>query len=186
MPLQHAAHRHRNGAGLLRDDGYHRVGMFAGADAGPVPHAQVPGEVHVSRQGEHAACAHNAPVADDDRTVMEGRLVPEQVFQQLAAHRAVQRGAGLDGIVEKVLPLKDHQRAGLALGQSGIGLHSLLDGVFDLIRCFRVGEHVAKAAAAHLLQKFANLRLEQDDKCQNTPFHHFPKEKIDGTQLQQR
>ena len=47
-----------------------------------------------------------------------------------------------------------------------------------------MGEEGHEAAAAHLLQDPADLRLEQDDEGQNAPLHHTAHDVIHAVELQ--
>ena len=184
MPLEHSAHRRGDGACLLRDNDHHCVGVLAHTDAGAVAHAQVPAQVGVTRQGKHTACSHDPAVPDDDRSIVERRFVPKQVFQQLTGHGAVQSGARLDHVVQQIFSLKDHQRPHLVLGHGGVGIYGLGDGSIHVVKGQGPGrgKYVGKLSAAHPLQSLAQLRLEQDDQHQNAPLHHLVQQIARGRQ----
>ena len=142
-------------------------------------HAQLPRQIYIARHGKHTARAHNPSSADNHRAVVERGLVPEDIFQQFGIHRTVQRGSGLDGIIQHVFPLKHHQRAGLALGKGRIGIHRLSDGTVQLVACLLRCKHLPEAGAAHLLQKAADFRLENDHQGYHTPHHELLKQIAD-------
>ena len=112
---------------------------------------------------------------------MEGGLIPKQVLQQLTGHAAVQSGARFDHIVQQVLPLKDHQRPHLVPGQVGVSLAGLVDGGVHLLPVRPAGgKHQTQAAAAHPLQKAADLGLKQHHQHQNSPLNHPVQQKAGG------
>ena len=148
-------------------------------------HAKIPGQIYVARHGEHTARPSDTAGTDNNRSVVERRFVPEDVFQKLRVHRAVQGGTGLDGVIQHILPLKDHQRTGLAPGQGRIGLYRLRDGAVQFVALFPLGKDLSQTAAPHLFQKAADLRLEQDNQGQNAPFHHLAQQKVDRIQAQE-
>ena len=86
VALEHAAHRHGDGAGLLRDNSHHGVRVLTCSDACPVAHAQLPRQIYIARHGKHTARAHNPSSADNHRAVVERGLVPEDIFQQFGIH----------------------------------------------------------------------------------------------------
>ncbi|CAN3959791.1 hypothetical protein HEAFMP_HEAFMP_04105, partial [Dysosmobacter welbionis] len=128
VPLEHSPDGHGDGPGLLGDDDHHGVGVLAHADTGPVAHPQLPGEVHVLAERQHASGAKHPPVPDDDGAVMHGSLYKEDVFQQFAGDRRVQHRAAADHVVQQVFPLEHDQGAGAGLGHLGAGQHRLVDG----------------------------------------------------------
>ena len=69
------------------------ISIYDNAFAGPVPHAQVAAEVGVLRQRQHAAGGGDAPLADDDRAVVQRGLDEKDVAQQLARDVGVDDGA---------------------------------------------------------------------------------------------
>ena len=140
VTLEQSADGDGDGARLLRDDDDHGVGIFAHANARAVAHTEVAAEVHILRQRQHTAARQDAPVADDDRTVVHRGLDEEDVFQQLAAHLRVHDGAGARHLVEVDLTLKDDQHARAGLGHLGAGEHRLRDGVFNGARLLLCGK----------------------------------------------
>ena len=131
-------------------------------------HAQIPAEVDVLAQRQHAAGAQHPPVADDDGAVVHGCFDKEDIFQKLAGDRSIQHGAAADHIVQQNLPFKDDQGTGAGLGHLRASQYSLANGSVHGVASLGMGEKGNETAAAHLLQDPADLRLEQDDESHST------------------
>ena len=147
-------------------------------------HPQIPREINILAQRQHTACAQHPAVAHDHRAVMHGRLDEENILQKLAGNGGIQHGAAANHIVQQDLPLKDDQRTGAGLGHLRTGQHRLADGPLHGSGGFLVNEESCKAAAAHLLQNPADLRLEQDDQGQQPQIHHAAHDIIDPVEVQ--
>ena len=137
-----------------------------------VAHAQVPAEVHILAQRQHASRAQQPSVPDDDGAIVHGSLDEEDVFQKLTGNGGVQHCAAADHVIQQNLPLEHDQCAGAALGHLRAGQHRLADGLLHDIPGLRMGEEGDEPPAAHLLQNPADLRLKQDDQRQHAQVHH--------------
>ena len=118
---------------------------------------------------------------------MHGRLHEEDVLQQLAGDRGVQRRAAAQHLVEQNLPLKHNEHTRAGLGHLRAGQHRLVDGLFQLRGLLLRRQYPQKpdVPAAQLLQPSAQLRLKHDEQRQNAPFHHIAHNIVDPPQVQQ-
>ena len=151
-------------------------------------HTQIAAQIHVSGQRQHTASADDPAMPDNDRAVMHRGLDKKDIFQQFTDHGAVQLRAGAHDIIQIDVALKYHQHAGLGTAQFAAGHHRLVDSLFHFRNLLFRTEHPHQAdiLAAQPLQDLPDLRLEQDDQRQNTPFHHMAEDIADRPQFQRR
>ena len=123
-------------------------------------------------------------MADDDSAVMHGRFDEEDVFQKFAGNGSVQHRSAAHHIVQQDLPLKYDQGAGAGLGHLGAGKNGLPDHLIHHIAGLRMGKECDEAAAAHLFQQAADLRLKQDNERQDTQIHHSAHQIVNAVEFE--
>ena len=132
-PLEIAAHRQRDDAGLLGDDDGHRVVLFRQAERRAMTGSQVAADARVHRQREKAGGRGHAIALHDRRTVMERRPRLKDPRQQIVGDHRVERNAALDVIAQSDLPLDDDDRADAPRRQRGRRHDQLLDRFVGLV-----------------------------------------------------
>lgn len=109
--LKHAVFRHRDGAGLLRNDNDNGIRILAHSDGGTMPGAKaLVNQLFFLRFREEAGCCQNLSVPHNDRTVVERCLIIEDVAEQLLAGDGIQNRAVVDLLPQPGLPFDDDQR----------------------------------------------------------------------------
>ena len=131
--------------------------------------AHVLAHLEVVGQRQHAARRHNDAVADDDSAVVQGRALIEDRAEHFGDDIGVHRRTGADDLIQIIVALQHHQRAGARVGQL---LRRVADGhngalpraaqrrITAAVPDQKVGPH---CGLTHALECAAQLRLEDDD-----------------------
>ncbi len=127
-----------------------------------MPCAQVPAQAAVVAQGQEAARRHNALVPDDHGAVVKGGVGLEDVGNQGGGDFGIQRGAGVNIVLQAGFLLKHDEGAHPAAGEAQQALGNFVHNAGGLVHVF--GEVGQPGPPAHLLQGAAQLRLKEDQE----------------------
>ena len=170
--------------GLFGDYDTHDVELFGDADGTAMAQSEVGVDVHAGSDGQDAAGGQDAVALDYDGTIVQGRVLEEEVFEEGSGGVGIDTLACVDYLLQVVGAFEDDECAGLALGHVHTGLHV---GV-EIEACLFIGivapeaktldERVARQAGlgAYEEEEFAYLGLEDDDKGYETDAHDAPED----------
>ena len=86
--------------------------MFRNTNPSPVPGAEFFSNGFILGKRKHAACRENPIASDDNRSIMQGRSLVENVPQQFRGDLRVHNCPRLRHIGQGGFPLQHNQRAG--------------------------------------------------------------------------
>src|SRR3974390_3839130 len=119
-------------------------------------------KLRIGRKREETGSGGDLVFLYDDRTVVQRRFRQEDRGQQVVREVGVERYSAVDVIAKVVLALKNHERAGLVLGEKAGSHH---DVVVGLDAAASKAGHGEAAAESH--QRVADFGGEKHKKGEN-------------------
>jgi len=172
-----------NDARLFRNDEHHGIGGFADANGRAVAGAQLVADARALRQRQDAGAGHDPGAADHHSAIVQGGVGLKDILQQGGGNLAINADAGFDHVLQTGFLFKHDQRAHTAAAQVGQALDDLIHhtGFLALILVI----FVQHGAAAHLLQGFAQFRLEENHQHHRTIGQDVHQQPVQGRQAQE-
>ena len=169
---------HRYVAGLLAYDNAYGISHLAHSESGAVTQSQLLGDIHVVAHRQDTAYRHNPLVGYNHGSVVEGRVLEENVFNKAGIDVGIDNVASLFIIAQRHFPLEDNEGTSLRLRHRHAGIHHLHDMLVVMSVAFiAMAENIApfapSALRAEVDQEALDLVLEDYDKDNQTDRHHL-------------
>ena len=150
------------------------------AQSGTVAQSQFLRDVEVVADGQDTASSTDTLADNHQGTVVERRVLEEDVLYELLADAGIDFLTRSHDIVQRCGALYDYQGAHLLLAHRHAGHDDGHDGTLQLL-CILLSVVVGKEAsqgphalvAANVVEKLADVLLEQDDESDDTHRHQL-------------
>ena len=185
-----ALYSHRYAPRLLRHHHGYGVAALRYAQRGAVAQPQVLGNVVAVRHGQYASGGADAFFRYDHGSVVQRRVLEEDVLYESLVDVGVYQVARLHDVVEPHRALYDYERAHLAPRHVDARHHYGHDGLLvspGLLRAVAREEeprhHLEAAVCAERVEKLAYLFLEKHDESYHTDAHQLVHNRPEETHL---
>src|SRR5512136_426069 len=121
--------RDRDDTRLFRNNDGDGVTPLGHPQAGPVAGTQVAVAGVGSAERKDAAGGYDAPLTDDDRTVVQGGVGKEDAEEQVAGHLGIEIHAGFDYVLQAGVAHQHDERAMTGQGKLASSLGDRLDNL---------------------------------------------------------
>ena len=173
-----------DGSGFLGDDDGENVQLFGYADGTAVAETEIGVDVEAGSDGEDAPGGEDLVAADDDGTIVEGRVFEEQGFEKGGGNHSIDSFAGADKLFHLVGAFENDESAGFGLGHVHAGLDvgfeidpgAFVDIAFPELETFEDGVACELGLGADEKKEFADFGLKDDDQGDEADTHDTSKD----------
>ena len=134
-------------------------------------------------QGKQAGSRHDPVAPDNDRTVMQGRILFKDIQQQTVRHQTVNGNTGFNSLFQTYRPFKDDQGADFPLSHDNRSVSYRFDHIFQF-RFIQFNPFAEQTAPANLLQSAAQFRLENHGQRNHHHGYGFFQNPVDDVKVQ--
>ena len=178
-------------ARLFADDDGNAVALVGDAQCCSVAQTQFLGDVEAVRDGQDATCSTDALVGNDHRSVVQGRVLEEDVLDELLTDVGVDVLASCHNVVQRCGTLNNDEGAYLLLAHRHTRHHDGHDGRLQLLAALVLVIVVEDApqglhalVSAQVVEELADVLLEEDNQSDNTYRDHFVQDAAQQSHLQ--